>query len=100
VEKCFALFQAALGKAAQRFAFSIAAAASTALCRAFLPTDSAEDPNFLFELEQPPRLREIEDLRIFSWSRIHSSSADEEESRPPHHLRNLKLPIRSVSISG
>jgi hypothetical protein len=40
VEKCFVLFQAALGKAAQRFAFSIAAAASIAI-PAFIPFLSA-----------------------------------------------------------
>ena len=49
MEKCFVLFQAAVGKAAQRFAFSITAPASTALTAflfylCFSPTDSAQDP--------------------------------------------------------
>jgi hypothetical protein len=41
----------------------------------------SQTKNSLFELEQPPRLREIRIFGYFSWSRIHSSSA-EEEIRP------------------
>jgi hypothetical protein len=55
--------------------------------------------NFLFELEQPPRLREIRIFGYFSWSRIHSSFT-KEESRPTHLFPNLKLPMRGVSASS
>jgi hypothetical protein len=55
----------------------------------------SQTKSFLFELEQPPRLREIRIFGYFSWSRIHSSFT-KEESRPPHPFRNWKLPIRGV----